>query len=75
LGKRLDHIGLQALGTSEIQYDCFIPGLRTAQLTIEIDAGGTKLWRVIFKDDYSSARVLDCDNREIIKEFILTNSS
>lgn len=39
------------------------------------NAGGTKLWRVIFKGDYSSARVLDCDNREIIKEFTLTNSS
>lgn len=39
------------------------------------NVGGTKLWRVVFKNDYSSARVLDCDNQEIIKEFTLINSS
>ncbi|ODM15278.1 hypothetical protein SI65_09219 [Aspergillus cristatus] len=32
---------------------------------------GTNLWRVIFKEDYSSANVLNCDNEIIAPEFPL----
>lgn len=32
---------------------------------------GTKLWRVILKQDYSSAHILNCDNEIIAPEFLL----
>ena len=34
-------------------------------------AESTKLWRVIFKEDHSSAHVLNCDNEVIVPEFPL----
>jgi hypothetical protein len=71
-GERLDYTGLQALASSEIPYDCFILALRTIQLTIVyLEAIGTKLWRAVFKSDYSSVYVLDCNNQEVISEFPL----
>ena len=34
---------------------------------------GPKLWRIIFSEDYSRARILNGDNEEIHPEFCLTN--
>jgi len=35
---------------------------------------GTKLWRVVFKSDYSSVYVLDCNNQVVIPEFPLMDA-
>ena len=45
--------------------------LFSTKLTFRLDVMGTKLWRVIFKDDYSSAVVLDHQNNTKIPEFTL----
>lgn len=33
------------------------------------DPNEPRLWRVVFEDGYSRARILDCQNREIVPEF------
>lgn len=66
--ERLVDIGLQALSPRQIRYDPYSSSI--LKLTI-LDAPDTKLWRVIFKEDYLSAHVLDRNNQVIMPEFQL----
>lgn len=36
-----------------------------------LDVPGIKLWRVLFKDNYSSVLILDCGNKAVVPEFPL----
>lgn len=48
------------------------PLFRLLRLMILLDPNEPRLWRAIFKDDYKSVHILDCEDNEVCPEFVLT---
>lgn len=65
---------LSAFQPTKIRYDLLYLFTMLQKLILLLSAvKGTKLWRVVFKQNYESVFVLNCDNEIIVEEFPLLN--